>query len=76
MNKKTIMYFTIPILLAILSFFVSIMFVFRVPNPTGIRYTTLTYLFAFKLSMFVLGVSAIISVILYVGRKKSNQWTA
>lgn len=66
MNKKTIaMHIIIPIFLAILSFFVSIMFVFKIPNSNGIGYTTITYIFAFKLSMFVLGVSAIISAILY-----------
>lgn len=71
MSKKTIvMHIAMPILLAILSFFVSIMFVFRVPNPSGIGYANVTYIFAFKLSLFVLGVSAIISSILYIGKKK------
>jgi len=71
MSKKTIvMHTAMPILLAILSFFVSIMFVFRVPNPSGIGYANVTYIFGFKLSLFVLGVSAIISSILYIGKKK------
>ena len=71
MSKKTIaMHIAMPILLAILSFFISIMFVFRIPNPSGVGYTTVTYVFAFKLSLFVLGVSAIISSILYIGKKK------
>lgn len=71
MSKKVIaIHIVMPILLAILSFFVSIMFVFRIPNPSGIGYTTTTYMFAFKLSLFVLGISAIISSILYIGKKK------
>ena len=71
MSKKTIaMHIAMPILLAILSFFISIMFVFRIPNPSGVGYATVTYVFAFKLSLFVLGVSAIISSILYIGKKK------
>lgn len=71
MSKKTIvMHIAMPILLAMLSFFLSIMFVFRVPNPSGIGYANVTYIFAFKLSLFILGVSAIISSILYIGKKK------
>lgn len=71
MSKKTIvMHIAMPMLLAILSFFISIMFVFRVPNPSGIGYANVTYIFAFKLSLFILGVSAIISSILYIGKKK------
>lgn len=71
MSKKTIvMHIAIPILLAILSFFISIMFVFKIPNPSGIGYATITYMFAFKLSMFVLGISAIVSAILFIGKKK------
>ncbi len=75
MSKKTVaMHIAMPILLAILSFFISIMFVFRIPNPSGIGYTPITYMFAFKLSLFVLGISAIISCILFVGKKnKYNQ---
>ena len=71
MSKKTIaMHIVMPILLATLSFFISIMFVFRVPNPSGIGYASIAYMFAFKLSLLVLGISAIISSILYVGKKK------
>ena len=71
MSKKTIaMHIAMPILLAILSFIISIMFVFRIPNPSGVGYATVTYVFAFKLLLFVLGVSAIISSILYIGKKK------
>ena len=71
MNKKTIiMHITTPILLAISSFFISTTFVFKVPNPSRIGCATVTYIFAFKLSLFVLGVSAIISSILYIGKKK------
>lgn len=71
MNKKTIAtHIIIPIFLAILLFFISIMFIFKIPNPNGVGYATITYMFAFKLSMFVLGVSSIISAILYIGKIK------
>ena len=71
MNKKTIViHIAIPILLAILSFFISIMFVFRIPNPSGIGYTSTTYIFAFWLSLLVLCISAIISSVLYISKKK------
>ncbi len=37
----------IPILLTILSYFVSISFMFMIPGPKGIGYTTETYYFEF-----------------------------
>lgn len=71
MSKKTIaMHVVIPILLGILSFFISIKFVFSIPDPSGIGYVPITYIVAFKLSLFVLGISAIISYALCIVKKK------
>ena len=72
MNKKrVIIHIITPIILSIISYFISISFIFKIPAPGG-DYTIETYLFAFILAMFVLGVSAIISAILYVGRKRKE----
>lgn len=72
MNKKrVVIHIVIPIALSILSYLISISFIFKIPVPGG-GYTIETYLFAFILAMFVLGISAIISVILYVGKKEKN----
>lgn len=54
--------------LSILSFFILISFIFKIPDPDSVGYVPETYLFAVMLVMFVLGVSAI----LYVGRKRKN----
>ncbi len=71
MNKKRIaLHIIIPILLTILSYFVSISFIFKIPDPSGIGYTLETYLFAFIFAFGVLAVSSIVSAILYVGNKK------
>lgn len=71
MNKKrVVIHVVVPIALSILSYFISTSFIFKIPDPSGIGYVPETYLFAFILAMFVLGVSAIISAILYVGRKR------
>ncbi len=73
MNKKRIViHIIIPIVLTILSYFISTSFIFKIPDPSGIGYAPETYYFALKLSIFVLGVSSIISTILYVGRKNKN----
>lgn len=70
MSKKTIvMHITIPILLAILSFFISTTLLFRIPDPMGGLHPS-TYIFAIRVFMFVLGVSAIVSAILFIGKKK------
>lgn len=71
-KKKVIIYIVIPIVLTILSYFISISFVFKIPDPSGIGYAPETYYFALKLSIFVLGISSIVSAILYVGRKNNN----
>ena len=72
MNKKrVIIHIITPIVLSIISYFISISFIFKIPAPGG-GYTIETYLFAFILAMFILGVSAIVSAILYVGRKRKN----
>ena len=73
MNKKRILiHIATPIALTILSYFISISFIFKIPDPSGVGYVPETYLFAFILAMFVLGVSAIVSAILYVGKKRKN----
>ena len=70
MNKKKItLHIVIPILLTILSYFISISFIFKIPEGIG-GYEAITYLFAFKLAFVVFAVSSIISAILYVGNKK------
>ena len=51
---------------------ISISFIFKIPDSSGVGYVPETYLFAFILAMFVLGVSAIVSAILYVGRKRKE----
>lgn len=72
MNKKRVtIHIIIPIALSILSYFISTSFIFKIPDPHG-GYALITYLFAFILAMFVLGVSAIVSAILYVGRKRKE----
>ena len=71
MNKKRIIiHIAIPILLTILSYFISVSFIFSIPDPSGIGYTFGTYLFSFILAFGVLAVSSIVSAILYVGNKK------
>ena len=73
MNKKrVIIHIITPIVLSILSYLISISFIFRIPNPSGVEYAPETYLFAFILAMFILGVSAIVSAILYVGRERKE----
>lgn len=73
MNKnRIIIHIVAPIVLSILSYFISISFIFKIPDPSGVGYVSKTYLFAFILAMFILGVSAIISAILYVGRKRKE----
>ena len=70
MNKKRIViHIVIPILLTILSYFISISFIFKIPDGKG-GYEAITYLVAFKLAFGIFAVSSIISAILYVGSKK------
>lgn len=68
-KKKTLIHIVIPVILTILAYFVSILFIFKIPNGRS-GYETITYLFAFKLAFGVLAVSSIISAILYVGSKR------
>lgn len=71
MNKKRILiHIVIPIILTIFSYFISTSFIFKIPDPSGIGYSAETYYFALKLSIFVLGISSVVSAILYVGRKR------
>lgn len=73
MNKRRIViHIVIPITLSILSYFISISFIFKIPDPSGVGYVPETYLFAFILAIFILGVSAIVSAILYVGKKRKE----
>lgn len=70
MNKRRIIiHIVIPVILTILAYFISISFIFKIPDDRG-GYEAITYLFAFKLAFGVLAVSSIISAILYVGNKK------
>lgn len=69
MNKKrVVIHIAIPIVLSMLSYFISTSFLFKIPDPSGIGYVPETYLFVFILAMLVLGVSDI----LYVGRKRKE----
>lgn len=67
--KKKILHIIVSILLTVVAYFVSISFIFKIPDGRG-GYEAITYLFAFKLAFGVLAVSSIISAILYVGNKK------
>ena len=73
MNKKRILiHIAIPIILTILSYFISTTFIFKIPDPSGVGYTAETYYFSLKLSIFVLGISSVVSAILFVGRKRKE----
>lgn len=72
MNKKRAIILIIPIVLSILSYFISISCIFKIPDTSGVGYVSETYLFAFILAMFVLGISVIISYILYIDRKRKE----
>lgn len=69
---KKIKYFIIPIILTFLAYHISINFIFNIPLPGNKGYAGITYLVAIILAIFTLGVSSIISAILYVGHKKSS----
>ena len=69
-KKKTALYIAIPILLAVASNFIC-MKLFYIPDPTKPNTSTwVTDAISVGVSIFVLGVSAIISAILYVNSKK------
>ena len=72
MNKsRIIIHLVTPIMLSIMSYFISISFIFKIPAPGG-GYTIETYLFAFILATFVFGISSIVSAILFVGHKRKE----
>lgn len=70
--KKIFIHIIVPIVLAILSYFISIMFIFKIPDPSGVGYAVETYYFAFILSIIVLGISSIVSAILFIGNKRKE----
>lgn len=73
MNKKrVIIHVIIPIILAIMTNFICLK-LFYVPDPANPGTAVwATYAIAVGISLFVLGVSAIVSTILYIGRKGKN----
>lgn len=69
MNKK-ILHIIVPILLTVVAYFICTK-IFYIPDPTKPNTTTwVTDAISVGVSIFTLGVSAIISAILYVGSKK------
>lgn len=69
--KKIILHIGFPILIAIVSYLLSITCIFKIPSPNG-GYEPITYMVGFGIALFVLGVSAIVSAILYIGSKKNK----
>lgn len=68
--KKKILHIIIPIMLTIVAYFLCTK-IFYIPDPTKPNTSTwVTDAISIGVSVFTLGVSAIISAILYVGRKK------
>lgn len=69
-KKKTALHIAIPILLAVASNFIC-MKLFYIPDPTKPNTATwVTDAISVGVSIFVLGVSAIISAIVYLANKK------
>ena len=73
MNKKrVIIHIIIPIILSIITNFICLK-LFYIPDPTKPGAAVwATDAIAVGVSLFVLGVSAIVSAILYVGRKRKE----
>ena len=69
--KKIILHIGFPILITILSYLLSINCIYKIPSPNG-GYKPITYMVGFGIALFVLGVSAIVSAILYIGSKKNK----
>lgn len=68
--KKKILHIIVPIILTIVAYFVCTK-IFYIPDPTKPNTATwVTDAISIGVSIFTLGVSAIISAILYVGGKK------
>ena len=70
--KKSILYILLPIVIAILSYFVFFNYIFYIPDPNSTKCIPETYYFSFIFAFFVLCVSSIISAILYVGNKRNK----
>ena len=51
-KKRIVLHIVIPILITILSYLISISFIFKIPDGRG-GYEAITYLFAFKLAFGV-----------------------
>lgn len=69
-KKKIIIHIAVPILISITSNFIC-MKLFYIPDPTKPNTATwVTDAISVGISIFVLGVSAIISAILYINNKK------
>ena len=66
--KRIVLHISVPIIISILMFFISILFIFRISAP-GYGLHPATYLFGIILAFGTLVVSSIISVILYVAKK-------
>lgn len=69
-KKRIIICIIFPILLSTVSYFFSIIYIFKIPNPNGVGLAPETYYFAFILSMLVLAISSIISFIIYITNKR------
>lgn len=69
--KKIILHIGLPILIAIVSYLLSITCIFKIPSSNG-GYEPITYIVGFGIALFALGVSAIVSAILYIGSKKNK----
>ena len=69
--KKIILHRGLPILIAIVSYLLSITCIFKIPSSNG-GYEPITYIVGFGIALFALGVSAIVSAILYIGSKKNK----
>lgn len=70
--KKIILHIGIPILITIFSYLLSVNCIFKIPSPDG-GYEPITYMVGLGIALFVLGVSAIVSAILYVGSKRKKK---
>ena len=62
--KKIIIHIGCPILIAIVSYLLSINCIYKIPSPNG-GYESITYMVGFGIALFVLGVASIVSAILY-----------
>ena len=69
--KKIILHIGFPILIEIVSYLLSITCIFKIPSSNG-GYEPITYMVGFGIALFVFGVSAIVSAILYIGSKKNK----